>query len=53
VVVNVTGGTTTAVKRNGVTITGLTSSIGEIFLGPGSTIAITYSAAPTLQWAYA
>ena len=53
VIVNITGGTTTAVKRNGVTITGLTSTIGQIFLAPGSTVAITYSGAPTLQWMYA
>jgi hypothetical protein len=53
VVCNVTGGTTTAVKRNGVTITGLTSAIGQILLAPGSSIAVTYSAAPTLQWMYA
>jgi hypothetical protein len=53
VIVNVTGGTTSAVKRNGTTITGLTTTIGQIFLAPGSSIAITYSGAPTLQWMYA
>ena len=47
VTVYVTGGTVTAIAVNG-SATGLTS--GPIHLGPGQTITLTYSAAPTWQW---
>lgn len=50
--VNVTGGTVTAASRNGVAITGITATGFRIVLAPGSTVAITYSVAPTLQWLY-
>lgn len=43
----VSGGTVTAIALNG-TDTGITS--GQIILGPGETIALTYSATPTWTW---
>lgn len=46
----VSAGTVTVVKVDGVT-TGLTS--GSFRLKRGSTLAITYSGAPTLAWVYA
>ena len=46
--VEVTGGTVTAVKVDGVTVGSRTS--GMFYVRPGSTIAVTYSAAPTWQW---
>jgi hypothetical protein len=48
--VNISSGTVTVVKKNGVTMTAVTS--GRVHLRPGATIAITYSVAPTLQWLY-
>jgi hypothetical protein len=48
--VNITSGTVTVVKKNGVTLTGVTS--GRVTLRPNATVAITYSVAPTLQWIY-
>ncbi len=45
--VYVAGGTVSAIALNG-TDTGLTS--GEITLGPGETITLTYTAAPTWTW---
>lgn len=56
--VGITGGTYTVVKKNGVTLPGVTSAIygsfpARIRLGAGASLAITYSAAPTLQWLYA
>lgn len=50
--VNVTGGTVTAAKRNGVAVTGLTATGFRLVLSPGATFSVTYSAAPTLQWLY-
>ena len=46
--VEVAGGTVTVVKVDGVTIGARTS--GMFLVRPGSTIAITYSVAPTWQW---
>lgn len=48
--VEIAGGTVTAVKVDNVTIGARTS--GAFFVRPGSTISITYSAAPTWQWFY-
>lgn len=45
----ISSGTVTVVKVDGVTIGGLTTG-DWIRLRPGSTFAITYSVAPTLQW---
>jgi hypothetical protein len=50
VVVGVSSGTVTVIAIDGVTITGATS--GRFRLKRNSTIAITYSVAPTLQWIY-
>lgn len=45
----ISAGTVTAFAIDGVTIGGMTT--GEWFqLRPGSTFAVTYSVAPTLQW---
>jgi len=52
VIVGISGGTVTVVKKNGVTLTAITSP-AQVFLHPGGTLAITYSVAPTLQWMYA
>lgn len=49
--VGISSGTVTVVKKNGVTLTAITS--GRIHLRPGHTVAITYSVAPTMQWLYA
>jgi len=49
--VEVAGGTVTVVKVDGVTIGARTS--GMFYVRPGSTIAITYSVAPTWQWFHA
>lgn len=49
--VEVTGGTVTVVKVDDVTIGARTS--GMFLVRPGSSIKITYSAAPTWQWFYA
>ena len=49
--VEVTGGTVTAVKVDGVTVGARTS--GLFYVRPGSTIAWVGSAAPTWQWFYA
>ncbi len=49
--VGISGGTVTVIKKNGVTLTATTS--GRFRLRPNSTINITYSVAPTLQWLYA
>lgn len=46
--VDITGGTVTAIAVNGVTIPGQTS--GRVEVPSGDTIAITYSAAPTVAW---
>jgi hypothetical protein len=46
--VEVTGGTVTAVKVDNVTVGARVS--GSFYVRPGSTIALTYSAAPTWQW---
>jgi hypothetical protein len=46
--VEIAGGTVTVVKVDGVTIGARTS--GMFLVRPGSTIAITYSVAPTWQW---
>jgi hypothetical protein len=48
--VEVTAGTVTVVKVDGVTVGARTS--GMFVVRPGSTIAITYSVAPTWQWFY-
>ena len=48
--VEIAGGTVTVVKVNGVTIGARTT--GMFVVRPGSTIAITYSVAPTWQWFY-
>ena len=45
----VTSGTVTVIKTNGVT-TGLTS--GTVHLGPGDSLSVTYSVAPTIVWIY-
>lgn len=50
VVVGISSGTVTVVSIDGVTITGATS--GRFRLRRNSTVAITYSVAPTLQWLY-
>lgn len=50
--VNVTGGTVSAAKRNGVAITGLTATGFRLVLSPGAKFSVTYSVAPTLQWLY-
>lgn len=53
------GGTWTVLKKNGVTLGGVTSALlaGAAFrllLHPGATWALTYSGAPTaVQWSYA
>lgn len=49
--VEIAGGTVTVVKVDNVTIAARTS--GSFRVRPGSTISITYSAAPTWQWFYA
>jgi hypothetical protein len=49
--VGISGGTVTVVKKNGVTITAVTS--GRVHLRDGASVAITYSVAPTVQWMYA
>jgi hypothetical protein len=49
--VEVAAGTVTVVKVDGVTIGARTS--GMFLVRPGSSIAITYSVAPTWQWFYA
>jgi len=49
--VEITGGTVTVVKVDNVTIGTRTS--GMFLVRAGSTISITYSAAPTWQWFYA
>lgn len=46
--VEVTGGTVTAVKVDGVTVGARVS--GSFYVRPNSTIALTYSVAPTWQW---
>lgn len=46
--VEVTGGTVTVVKVDGVTVGSRVS--GMFIVRPGSTIALTYSVAPTWQW---
>lgn len=46
--VEVTGGTVTAVKVDTVTVGARVS--GLFYVRPGSTIALTYSVAPTWQW---
>lgn len=46
--VEVTGGTVTLVKVDGVTIGARVA--GMFLVRPGSTIALTYSVAPTWQW---
>ena len=46
--VEIAGGTVTVVKVDGVTIGARTS--GMFLVRSGSTIAITYSVAPTWQW---
>lgn len=46
--VEVTGGTVTAVKVDGVTIGARVS--GSFYVRPGSKISLTYSVAPTWQW---
>jgi len=48
--VEVTGGTVTVVKVDGVTIGARIA--GMFLVRPGSTIAITYSVVPTWQWFY-
>jgi hypothetical protein len=50
VTVHISAGTVTVIKVDGVT-TGLTS--GSFRLRRGSSLAITYSVAPTLNWIYA
>lgn len=49
--VEIAGGTVTVVKVDNVTVGARTS--GTFRVRPGSTIAITYSVAPTWQWFYA
>lgn len=51
VVVGISAGTVTVVKKNDVTLTAVTTP-AQVRLGRGHTIAITYSVAPTLQWMY-
>jgi hypothetical protein len=46
--VEVTGGTVTVVKVDNVTVGARVS--GAFLVRPGSTIALTYSVAPTWQW---
>ena len=46
--VEVTGGTVTVVKVDNVTVGARVS--GSFYVRPGSTIALTYSVAPTWQW---
>jgi len=46
--VEVTGGTVTVVKVDTVTVGARVS--GLFYVRPGSTIALTYSVAPTWQW---
>jgi len=48
--VEIAGGTVTVVKVDGVTIGARV--VGAFLVRPGSTIAITYSVAPTWQWFY-
>lgn len=50
--VGISSGTVTVVKKNGVTLTAVTTP-AQVRLNPGATLAITYSVAPTLQWMYA
>ena len=52
VIVGISAGTVTVVKKNGVTLTAITTP-AQVHLRPGHTLAITYSVAPTLQWVYA
>lgn len=49
--VEIAGGTVTVVKVDGVTVGARVA--GSFFVRAGSTIAITYSVAPTWQWFYA
>jgi len=49
--VEVTGGTVTVVKVDGVTVGARVA--GLFYVRAGSTIALTYSVAPTWQWFYA
>jgi hypothetical protein len=49
--VEVTGGTVTVVKVDGVTVGARVA--GNFHVRAGSTIALTYSVAPTWQWFYA
>jgi hypothetical protein len=49
--VNITGGTVTAVKKNGVTLASATGV--TIRVRPGHTWSVTYSVAPTQQVSYA
>lgn len=52
---NISGGTFTVVKVNGITLTGIataTTPTVRVRLRRGDVLAITYSSAPTLQWLY-
>jgi len=53
--VNVTGGTVTAIKKNGVTLaTAAVAAPGlTMRLRPGAKLNVTYSVAPTVTWNYA
>jgi hypothetical protein len=55
--VRITGGTVTVVKKNGVTLTNVTSAnygtVGvALRLKPGHSFGVTYSVAPTVQYIY-
>jgi len=55
VLVGISGGTFTVVTVDGVALTGVgtsTTPTTRVRLRRGSTLAITYSSAPTLQWLY-
>lgn len=49
--VNVSGGTVTAIAVDGTVLTGVTS--GVIMVPSGKTITLTYSSAPSWQWVLA
>jgi len=55
VLVTVTAGTVTSVKKNGVQLAAAAVAAPglPVHLRPGHVLNITYSVAPTLQWSYA
>lgn len=52
VLLGVSSGTVSACVVDGVTITSIAATGFRVRLRRGSTVALTYSSAPTLQWLY-